>query len=210
MLLLCDIAMILMNFHTLLIIFGLTYYLSAPQCQFLFSAVFLFQVSPLLKVPEKFREKYRKNQHTGSFAKSPRGARGEPEGPGGQRARPGPWPRQGAPGAPVQPLAAPFRLFIPRDEKPSGTEPFFAISPLFHRRRDSKIGSTRRPLPGTLPEGGITSGSFSTTMDASRMIREYSTLDHGSMISSYVMFSSPLCSSWIRPRELPYMIEALM
>src|SRR3954463_5649340 len=30
-----------------------------------------------------------------------------------------------APGAPGPPLDAPLRLFIPRDEKPSGTEPFF-------------------------------------------------------------------------------------
>src|SRR3954470_23052966 len=101
--LLCDIAMILMHFYTLLIIFGLTYYLSAPQCQFLFSAVFLFRVSPLLKVPEKFREKYRKNQRTGSFAKSPGGARGEP---GGQAARgrgQAPGRARGAPGAPGPP-----------------------------------------------------------------------------------------------------------
>ena len=65
--LLCDIAMILMHFHTLLIIFGLIYSFSAPQCQFLFSDVFVFQVFPLLKVREKFREKYRKNQRTGSL-----------------------------------------------------------------------------------------------------------------------------------------------
>src|ERR1041385_5527789 len=107
MLLLCDIAMILMNFHTLLIIFGLTYYLSAPQCQFLFSAVFLFQVSPLLKVPEKFREKYRKNQRTGSFAKSPRGARGEP---GEPRRPPGTAPPLAAPGGRLGPLV---HLWLP-------------------------------------------------------------------------------------------------
>src|ERR1041385_5681210 len=74
MLLLCDIAMILMNFHTLLIIFGLTYYLSAPQCQFLFSDVFLFQVSPVLKMLQKVWENTIKNQHTGSFRKSQSGA----------------------------------------------------------------------------------------------------------------------------------------
>src|ERR1041385_6410917 len=115
MLLLCDIAMILMNFHTLLIIFGLTYQLSEPKSQFLFSAVFLFQVSPLLKVPEKFREKYRKNQRTGSFAKSPRGARGEPGGP----RWPGPWPRQGGR---LEPLAhlwlSPFSYLFPVTRNP--------------------------------------------------------------------------------------------
>src|ERR1041385_3079555 len=139
------------------------------------------------------------------------GARGPPPGaqapvwraPGSGRAR-------GAPRPLVAPLAAPLRLYILRDEKPSRTEPFFAISPLFRRRRASKIGSTRRPLPCTLPEGGPTSGSLLSTMVASRMTREYFPLDHGSVISSYVMFSSPLCSSRIRPRELPYMIEALL
>src|SRR4051794_25999803 len=103
----------------------------------------------------------------------------------------------------VPPLDAPLRLYLPLVPKPSRTEPFFTISPLFHHRRASKIGCARRPLPGTLPEGGLTSGSFSTTMDASRMSREYSTLDHGSMISIYVISSPPLCSSWIRPCELP-------
>src|SRR6187401_1766502 len=44
----------------------------------MFSAVFLFQVSPILKVLQKFQEKYRKNQRTGSFAKNQRWARGEP------------------------------------------------------------------------------------------------------------------------------------
>ena len=167
---LCDIAMLLIHFHTLLIIFGLTYKLSAPQCQFLFSVVFLYQVFPLLKMPEKFQEKYIKNQRRRTFQKSQSGARGPPPGAqapcgrglGGGRAR-------GPPGPLVAPLAAPLRLFILRDGILPKTEPFFVISPLFHRRSASKIGSIRRPLPGTLPEGGITSGSFSTTMDAFRM-----------------------------------------
>ena len=126
--------------------------------------------SPLIKSTRKIPGKYRKNQRTGSFEKSPRGARGEP---GGPRRPQGAAPPLAAPGGAWSPWptsGCPFLLFIPRDEKPSGTEPFFAISPLFHRRhRTSKIGSTRRPLPGTLPEGGITYGSFSTTMDASQM-----------------------------------------
>src|SRR4051812_28110845 len=69
-----------MNFDTLLIIFGLTYYLSAPQCQFLFSAVFVFQVFSLLKVPEKIQENYIKNQRRRNFRKSQSGARGPPSG----------------------------------------------------------------------------------------------------------------------------------
>src|ERR1041385_925887 len=124
-------------------------------------------------MPEKFRQKYRKNQRTRSFQKSPGGARGGPR--GGQAAtRRGPTPgrARGAPGAPGPPLAAPFRVFIPRHGKTPEEEPYFANSPQFRRRRASKIGSTRRPLPGTLPEGGLTSGSLLSTMDAPRMSRE--------------------------------------
>src|ERR1041385_2644403 len=112
-------------------------------------------------MPEKFREKYRKNQRTGSFQKSPGGARGDPR--GGQAAtQRGPTPARarGAPGAPGPPLAAPFRLFIPRHRKTPEEEPYSANSPLFRRRRASKVGSTRRLLPGTLLEGGLTSGSL--------------------------------------------------
>ena len=125
-------------------------------------------------------------------------------------ARPRAWSRQGAPGPLIAPLAATLHLYISRDVKLLKTEPYYAISPLFRRRRASKIGSGRRPPPGTLPEGGITSGSFSTTMDASRMSREKSTLDHGSMINSYVMSSLHLSSSLTRSFELPYMIKAHM
>src|SRR4051812_29141301 len=113
----------------------------------MFSTVFLFQVSPLLKVPKKFLEKYTKI----NIPEASRRAREGPEGiQGGQTARgrgQAPGRARGAPRAPGPPLDAPFRLFIPRDEKPSETEPFFTISPLYRYRRASKIGSTRRPLP---------------------------------------------------------------
>src|ERR1041385_306824 len=92
-----------------------------------------------------------------------------------RKAREGPEGGQGGarrpPGA-APPLAAPFRLYIPRHGKTPEEEPYSANSPLFRRRRVSKIGSTRRPLPGTLPEGGLTSGSLLSTMDAPRMSRE--------------------------------------
>src|SRR4051812_18416481 len=39
------------------------------------------------------------------------------------------------------------------------------------------------------------SGRPSIAMDASRMCREYSPLEHGSVINSYVMNLSPLCVS---------------
>src|SRR3954463_8929580 len=80
-----------MNFHTLLIIFGLTYKLSAPQCQFLFSVVFLFQVFRLLKVLQKFRKNQIKNHRVETFRNHLGGSRGPP--PGTQA----PWWR--APGA---------------------------------------------------------------------------------------------------------------
>src|SRR3954471_7919793 len=64
---LCDFAMFFLNFNTLLDQFGLTYYLSAPSCQFLFSAVFVFQVFRLFKVPKKFRKNYIKNQRDKTF-----------------------------------------------------------------------------------------------------------------------------------------------
>ena len=64
---LCDFAMFCLNFHTLFIIFALTYKLSAPSCQFQFSAIFIFQVFRPLKVPNKFRKNYIKNQRPGSW-----------------------------------------------------------------------------------------------------------------------------------------------
>src|SRR3954467_1126694 len=103
--LLGDIAMIFIHFHTLLIIFGLTYSLSAPQCQFLFSAVFVFQVFPLRKLSEKFRKKYIKNQRSGTFQDpeaQPEGGHQGPRRPGGAP----PWPRQGGAWAPQEPSDA--------------------------------------------------------------------------------------------------------
>src|ERR1041385_1449305 len=47
------------------------------------------------------------------------------------------------------------------------------------------------------------------TMDASRMCRDQSPLDHGSMTGSYVMSSLQSCASILSPCELPYMIRHL-
>src|SRR4051812_1946040 len=103
--LLGDIAMIFIHFHTILIIFGLTYELSAPQCQFLFSAVFVFQVFPLRKLPEKFQKKYIKNQRSRRLP-APEGG---PEGSQGQPRR----PAHAAPllAAPGGRLGTPLRLW---------------------------------------------------------------------------------------------------
>src|SRR3954471_20963388 len=51
----------------------------------MFCAVFVFQVFPLRKLPEKFRKKYIKNQRSGSFQDS----EGEPEGGHQGSRRPG-------------------------------------------------------------------------------------------------------------------------
>ena len=76
------------------------------------------------------------------------------------------------PGGRGHPLVPPFGLYLQPVTKTLVRNPTSRFSPLFRRRLASKIGSTRRPLPGTLPEGGLTSGSFSTTMSASGMCRE--------------------------------------
>src|SRR3954463_12047528 len=109
---LCDFAMFFLNFHTLLSIFGLTYQLSAPSCQFLFSAVFVFQVFWPLKVLQKFWKSYIKNQRPGSL-QNHQGRRGGP--PLGLQK--GPWrgPTLGRtehpPGCPVPPWCPPWPYF---------------------------------------------------------------------------------------------------
>src|SRR4051794_5862911 len=104
-------------------------------------------------MPEKFWEKYKKISAT-EASRVLKGAREDPPGLQVARWRDLGWGRAGRPPGPlVAPLAAPLRLYISLVPKPSRIEPFFVISPLFRRHRASKIGSTRRPLPGTLPQG---------------------------------------------------------
>src|ERR1041385_3517764 len=118
------------------------------------------------KIPGKIQEKsaYRKLREEPE--RGQRGARGPRRPPG--VAPPLAWPG-GRRGPLVHLLLPPLRLFILRHGETPKTEPYFANSPLFRRRRASEIRSTRRPLPGTLPEGGLTSGSLLSTMDAPRM-----------------------------------------
>src|SRR3954471_16198095 len=98
------------------------------------------------------------------------------EGPEGPRWPPGAAPPLAAPGGRLGPLV---HLWLP---------PFaylFSVTGKLQKRNPiprtrlcsaaavlPKIGSTRRPLPGTLPEGGLTSGSLLSTLDAPRMSRE--------------------------------------
>src|SRR3954462_1679015 len=99
------------------------------------------------------------------------------------------------PGYPVAPLDAPFGLYLVPAEETPNIDLLFSFSSLYRCRRRFKIGAARRSCPGTLPEGGTTSGRPSIAMEAFRMCREYPPLDHGSMTNSYVVFSSPLCAS---------------
>ena len=77
---LCDFAMFCLHFYTVLDQIGLTYQLSAPSCQFLFSTIFVFQVFRQFKVPKKFRKNYIKNQRDGTFWKNQKMEGGPPPG----------------------------------------------------------------------------------------------------------------------------------
>src|SRR3954462_13659410 len=79
-------------------------------------------------MPEKFREKYKKNQRTGSFQKSPGGARGRPR---GARRPPGAAPPLVAPGGRLGPLA---HLWLP---------PFAYLSPVTGKLQK------KNPIPRT-------------------------------------------------------------
>src|ERR1041385_2663317 len=129
-----------------------------PSASFYFLLFFYFSFPPYKKCSKNSGKSDKKSAQK-NLPKEPKwGQRATTRGPGALVARPRGWPRHGAPGPLVAPLAAPLCLYILRIGKPSKGEPFFAISPLFHRRLASEIGSTSRLLPGTLPEGGTTSG----------------------------------------------------
>src|SRR3954470_16096671 len=142
---LCDFSMFCLNFHTLLSIFGLTYSLSAPSCQLLFSAIFVFQVFRPLKVLQKFRKNQIKNKRSGSFLNNQEREGGPP--PGDQE---GPWrgPALGRgrrpPGCLVGPPGAPLRLYLALWVETPNINPFSVISPLYLRRHRFKIGATWR------------------------------------------------------------------
>src|SRR4051812_30598011 len=117
--------MFCLSFHTLFIIFGL----------FLFSAIFVFQVFRSLKVPNKSRKNYIKNQRPVSFPKNQRWKGVDLLGP-----QEGPWcgPTLGRarrpPGCPVAPLGAPFGpCLAPAMETPK-IDLLFPFSSLYHRR----------------------------------------------------------------------------
>src|SRR3954463_6697583 len=134
----------------------------------MFSAVFVFQVFRPLKVLQKFREKYIKNQRNRSFRNHQEREGGPP--PGSHEGR---WrsPTLGRARDPldclVGPLDAPLRLYLPLGVETPNIEPFFARTSLFLCRRRFKIGAAWRSCSDTLPEGETPSGRPSIAMDAS-------------------------------------------
>ena len=72
----------------------------------------------------------------------------------------------------MAPLGAPLGLYLAPAEETPNIDLLFPFSSLYRRRCRFKIGAARRSCPGTLPEGGTTSGRPSIAMDASRMCRE--------------------------------------
>src|SRR3954469_9307669 len=128
---------------------------------------------PTIKSAPKILEKSDKKSARRNLLETPGwGQMDTTRDPGALVARPRGWSCQGAPGSLVDPLAAPLRLYLPPAEEIPNIEVFFPISSLYRRCRCFKIGAARRRCPGTLPEGGTTSGSPSIAMDASRMCPE--------------------------------------
>src|SRR3954464_11918940 len=133
--LLCDIAMILMNFHTLLIIFWTNLLTQCTQVPVLVFCCFSISCFPHIKSAPKIREKSDKKSAYRKLPETPRwGQRATTRGLGALVARPRVRPRQVAAWTPGGPLSPPFLLYILRDGILSKTEPFFVISPLFLRR----------------------------------------------------------------------------
>src|SRR3954464_918880 len=136
----------------------------------MFSAVFVFQVFRPLKVLQKFRKNYIKNQRLGSL-QNHQTREGEPQ----QGLQKGPWrgPTLGRarepPGCPVAPLGAPLRLYLALGVETPNIDLLFPFSSLYRRHRHFKIGASWRSCSGTLPKGGTPSGRPSIAMDASWM-----------------------------------------
>src|SRR3954466_7078596 len=91
----------------------------------MFSVVFVFQVFRPLKVLQKFRKNYIKNQRPGSL-RNHQGREGGTTGtPEGSLAWPNPWPRQAPSWLPCAPPGAPFGPIFTPVEETLIPEPFF-------------------------------------------------------------------------------------
>ena len=143
-----------------------------PQCQFLFSAVFVFQKiysRNILGIGRKSTEVPISSKHTCS--------------PKGRRSRATRWSHKGS----ARPKVGPRRRVV---WAPRGS-PAAALSPTYSPRRENpkclshypqKVPETLppstlaregpEPLPGTLPERGIVTGGLYIAMPASGVMRE--------------------------------------
>ena len=143
-----------------------------PKCQFLFSAVFVFQKSCTRNILGKLWKIHR-NSIIQEYSGSQKGSNREPIGwPDMGQARPslGPrlpcvWAHQGSVDSASSPIYSPSRE-NPRD--PS-RNPRKVLTPP-STRNPSREGS--EALPGTLPEGEIIAGGLYITMPASATMRE--------------------------------------
>ena len=142
------------------------------QCQFLSADVCELQIYTHIYSAQKIPRKIYKKSAFQKTADHRRRAGGGHPPPRRPLARPGVGPRHLAAWVEGATPDAPFGLYLHPVMKTLGRHSVSRFSPLFRRRRDPEIGIARRPCPGTLPEGGSISGSFSTTMSASRMCRE--------------------------------------
>src|ERR1041385_2949314 len=134
----------------------------------MFSAVFVFQVFPIIKVPNKSRKKYIKNQRSGSFRNNQDIAGGPP--PGAQE---GAWrgPTLGRatcpPGCPVAPLGAPVGPYLYSRCKNPYSGPLFSRSNSDLRRHHRQASGDQNSCADTLPGRGSASGFISINVASS-------------------------------------------
>ena len=143
-----------------------------PQCQFLFSAVFVFQKScsgNILGIGRKSTEVPISPTRTRSPKGRRRSARRRPH---KGSARPHLLPRRGCVWAPRVPSAAALSpIYFPRRENPK------YLSHVPRKVPEAPSSSTlaregSETLPGTLPERGIITGGLHIAMSASGVMRE--------------------------------------
>ena len=139
----------------------------------MFSAVVVFQVFRPLKVLQKFRKNYIKNQHPGSLWKHERRRGGPPQG-----LQKGPWrgPTLGRAreplGCPVAPLGAPFGpYFYPRGGNPD-SRPLFSRSNSDLRRHRKQVSGDRIPMSAPCRDGEVPPDSSPSPLLPSSMKRE--------------------------------------
>src|ERR1041385_5901044 len=144
-----------------------------PVASFWFSAVFVFQVFRLIKVPKKFRKNYIKNQRAGSFWNNQGREPGPP--PGSQK---GPWrgPNPRARQAPSwQPWVAPrrpLRLYNPLGVETPKQDLFSPEAIPISAAIENKLRGDRIPVPAPCRDGEVPPDSSPSTLLPPSMKRE--------------------------------------